>query len=527
VVGSCFSLGGIAPRLVLVASVLALEWILIATIFSPTGTGVTRFAVPFCALFLALAFPRVKGLLPATPEPLPRAPFGWAFLAAHVASLVTFLAIYSHFIGADVLDLGLVLALFAAAILSIAFAALAFIPSGAGAALLRRTESVWMYATLGGLVTWAFVFYLGPEWMPKIAAPLTALTLRCVRTLVGLFAGHVFVDPLTQRINTSNFGVRVDWPCSGIEGLSLMLVFSITWLWFVRRESRFPQALLLIPAALVVTWLANVARIAALILIGHMGAAGVALGGFHSKAGWIAFNGIALAFVVAVGHLPWLSRDRTDQARATSAGNPPAPYVMPFLVIVAASLVSQALSGPFEWLYPLRLVAAVVALWLVRSRFTALSWTFGWPSVGLGAGVFVLWVLLDAWTGTAGARGDVASGLADLPAVARVGWLACRVAATVITVPIAEELAFRGYLARRVMAADFESVSFRALTPLAILVSSAVFGFMHGGQWFAGIVAGVVYAVALRRRGRIGDAVMAHATTNGLLAIWSLARGEW
>jgi exosortase E/protease (VPEID-CTERM system) len=523
VVGSSFWRAGLGPRLVLAASVLALEWILIATTLSPTRTGVTRFAVPFCALFLALALPRVRE--PTIPEHLRRAVFGWAFLAAHVASLLTFLALYSLFVGDDFPNLGLVAVLFVAAILSIVFAVLAFIPAGVGTALLRRTASVWMYATLGGALTWAFAFYFRAEWIPKIAAPLTALTLRCVRPLVGLVAGDVFIDPVTQRISTSNFGVRIEWPCSGIEGLCLMLVFTITWLWFVRRESRFPQALLLIPAALVVTWVANVARIVALILIGHVGAASVALGGFHSKAGWIAFNGIALAFVVAAGRLPRLSRDRADHARASSASNPPAPYVMPFLVIVAASLLSQAASGRFEWLYPLRFVAAVVALWLVRSQFTALSWKFGWSSVGLGAGVFVLWILLDVWTGTAGARGDIASGLADFPTVARVGWLACRVAATVITVPIAEELAFRGYLARRVMAADFESVSFRALTPLAIIASSVVFGFMHGEQWFAGTVAGVVFAAALRQRGRIGDAVMAHATTNGLLAIWSLARG--
>ena len=43
----------------------------------------------------------------------------------------------------------------------------------------------------------------------------------------------------------------------------------------------------------------------------------------------------------------------------------------------------------------------------------------------------------------------------------------------------------------------------------------------------AGAAAGAAYASAYRRKGNIADAVAAHATTNALLAIWVIARGEW
>ena len=68
---------------------------------------------------------------------------------------------------------------------------------------------------------------------------------------------------------------------------------------------------------------------------------------------------------------------------------------------------------------------------------------------------------------------------------------------------------------------------FRSTTLFALLGSSVAFGLMHGGRWFAGALAGLVYALVLRRRGRIGEAVAAHATTNLLLAIWVMARGDW
>ena len=73
------------------------------------------------------------------------------------------------------------------------------------------------------------------------------------------------------------------------------------------------------------------------------------------------------------------------------------------------------------------------------------------------------------------------------------------VAAAVLTVPLAEELAFRGFLLRSIVSADVETVAYRSVTPLAILLSSVAFGLMHGRLWLAGIVAGAAYAFIAKR----------------------------
>ena len=106
-------------------------------------------------------------------------------------------------------------------------------------------------------------------------------------------------------------------------------------------------------------------------------------------------------------------------------------------------------------------------------------------------------------------------------------WITFRVLAAVATVPIAEELAFRGFLMRRLLSQDFESVSFRRFSWFALLVSSLAFGLMHGGYWIAGSVAGILFGMAVIRRGRIGEAVVAHATANALLAAYVLAYHKW
>jgi CAAX prenyl protease-like protein len=94
-------------------------------------------------------------------------------------------------------------------------------------------------------------------------------------------------------------------------------------------------------------------------------------------------------------------------------------------------------------------------------------------------------------------------------------------------VPVVEELAFRGYVARRLISADVEAVPFGQLSVLAILVSSLAFGALHGQMWIAGTLAGIVFALVAKVRGRLGEAVAAHATANLLIALWVLARGDY
>ena len=58
-------------------------------------------------------------------------------------------------------------------------------------------------------------------------------------------------------------------------------------------------------------------------------------------------------------------------------------------------------------------------------------------------------------------------------------------------------------------------------------ISSVLFGMLHGGFWLAGTIAGMSFALALYQRRALGDAVLAHATTNGLIAVYVLATGRW
>ena len=91
---------------------------------------------------------------------------------------------------------------------------------------------------------------------------------------------------------------------------------------------------------------------------------------------------------------------------------------------------------------------------------------------------------------------------------------------------MAEELAFRGFLVRRLISTDFTEVAPGQFTWASFAISSILFGALHG-RWLAGTLAGLLYALALYRRRELSDSVVAHATTNTLIAIYVLATGSW
>jgi exosortase E/protease (VPEID-CTERM system) len=272
---------------------------------------------------------------------------------------------------------------------------------------------------------------------------------------------------------------------------------------------------------LAAAFLLNSARIAALILIGNAGAAGIALGGFHSQAGWISFNLVALGLVVSLRHVPWIARTAPAAVPADDcADNRSALYVLPFLAILAAGMVSRAFTAQFEWLYPLRLLAVAWALFRYRKQYRTFDWSFGWLAPIAGTAVFGLWIALDRLSPT-----PATSGISPGHGAAWVAWLVFRTLGATVTVPIAEELAFRGFLLRRFDSSDFQTVT--SASWFAIVLSSVAFGLLHGERWLAGTIAGVIYAAALLRRRSIGDAIAAHATTNALIAGWVLIGGQW
>ncbi len=401
-------------------------------------------------------------------------------------------------------------------------ACLGFFPTRFWRGLLHAPGQVWIAAT-----TVPTLGIMAVAWSQSMWQSAAQLTFALVEFLLRPLIPDLIVEPAKMHLRGHRFGVIISQECSGLEGVGLMLVFSITWLWLYRREFRFPRAYLLVPAGVVTLYLLNAVRIALLLLLGDAGAERIAAGGFHSQAGWIAFNGVALAMTLIIPRLSWFSLHPPLRApRAETLGdNPTAVFLIPFLAILAAGMLSRAASADFEWLYGLRFVAAAGALWTFRDQLRKLDWRCGWWGPIGGTAVFALWLGFDRWQGIPAAA--MPSPLAGASTPLQFSWIVMRALAATTTVPIAEELAFRGFLMRRLTATDFETIPLRSATWFAVLASSVAFGLLHGDRWLAGILAGLAFALVARRTNRIGEAVIAHAVTNALLASWVLYLGQW
>ncbi len=480
-----------------------------------------RFAVSFALALAIFVSVRTDAALLEVNMEARDAPLRTRWLALHCGLMISVAACLYNLYGNHGLHLPFAM-LGSAAVLLSAAGVLALLLSLAPWVLWRRAARAvgmrWAYAAFAAAVgTGAIV------WSQELWAPTAQLTFTLVRDLLAPILPTLQADAATRILRTPNFAVEVSSICSGLEGVGLMLAFCSAWLLYFRAEYRFPRALLIVPAAVLLVFALNVLRIAALVLIGNAGHPAIAVYGFHSQAGWIAFNCAACGIAFASRRSRWLSR-AADRDECPETTNSTAAYLLPFLGLLAAGMISRASSSGFETWYALRLFIAVPAIFIWWRPLARLDWRFGWRGIAVGAGVFVLWLCASRLLL---ATHPMPAALTAMPQSGRDLWIATRTVTGVVLVPIVEELAYRGYLMRRLLAEDFESVAFGSIGWASLLVTAVAFGVLHGTLWLPGIAAGVAYGLVLIRTGRMGEAVAAHAFSNLLIAGWVLAAGQW
>ena len=147
-------------------------------------------------------------------------------------------------------------------------------------------------------------------------------------------------------------------------------------------------------------------------------------------------------------------------------------------------------------------------------------------AVAVGAAVFGLWIHLDAPWMTLSV--DAAPTFIGRAADGQLEWplIAVRTLGAALLVPVMEELFWRSFLMRWVQSPVFEGVQPAAVGLRAIVISTFLFVLAHT-LWLAAIVAGLAYALLYVRSGKLWLPVIAHAVTNGTLAAWVVATGNW
>lgn len=381
-------------------------------------------------------------------------------------------------------------------------------------------DARWVFGALLRALTVGGVVGLLAFWgglLSKSAWHATsAATFRTVHAMLSLAGFSLEAYPDERILALENFRIHVAPVCSGIEGLGLFLVLILGFLFQFRRSLRFPQAWLLVPIGMAVIWLGNSLRISALMVLGARVDPELAIGSFHSKAGWVVFCAITILITQLARRSAFFSKqEETSEAE----GSPATPFLLPLLCWIGIGMVTSSFATAHDPYYGLRVVACAALLFSFRGAYRDLLAWPSWPAWVVGILVGVAWLAIP----TSAERAIPGEDWSDLT---YFSWLWMRVIGTVLIIPLCEELGFRGFLARFLVSRDFNTVRYRDLTWLAIGISSLAFGLLHGRIILA-TATGVLYALVLRRSGKLIDPIAAHAASNALIAAYVLWTGHW
>lgn len=195
--------------------------------------------------------------------------------------------------------------------------------------------------------------------------------------------------------------------------------------------------------------------------------------------------------------------------------------------------MEHGLSIPLQVGYPIRAALTLLALVLFSRRDTNLRPAHAMASIGIGLVVFAVWIAPGALFGYrhswlfANAITGVASSSIQPDLRRNPVFLLTRAAGSTLLVPVIEELFWRAWLMRWLIDRDFQSVPLGAYLPSAFWITAVLFASEHGPYWEVGLVAGVAYNWWMVRTKSLGDCILAHATSNGALAVYVVAAGAW
>lgn len=349
---------------------------------------------------------------------------------------------------------------------------------------------------------------------------LTKATFDAAYAFLRLFSDRAFADPAAYVMGVGGFAVHIARQCSGVEGVALVSGFCALYAFVFRRELRVARFLtVVLPLGIAASWALNVVRIGVLVLIGANVSPELAVNGFHSYAGWLFFTLLALGIVALGQAVPWFWHPAGPRQQAPLRRDIIAASILPFVAFMVAGTATRAFLPVPAMGDPLIALVLLAAVLVFLPALRGLPWSVDPAGIAAGIAVGVAWVALAE----PAAPGDpLAVALWGLGPATVALWVALRVAGTAVLVPVVEEMFFRGYLMRRIAGA----AALPGMTVLAVAVSSAAFAALHG-RWMEGGAAGVVFALAALRRGRVTDAIQSHAAANATVAAAAILRGDF
>jgi uncharacterized protein len=207
------------------------------------------------------------------------------------------------------------------------------------------------------------------------------------------------------------------------------------------------------------------------------------------------------------------------------------PFVVFMLFLLLAGLLSSGAKGAGEamyWVFPVQTIvcAGMMAFYWKEYR---LAWPRQlWLAIGIGVIVLLLWIAPEYIPGL---KPRLVGFDPDLFAAnPQVYWgvVLIRFARLVLVVPLMEELFWRGFLLRYLIADDFDTVPMGTYSAWGNIVVAVLFMIEHSWPDYpAALAAGFLFNLVAYRSKSLSACVVAHAVTNGLLGLYIMETKHW
>ena len=186
------------------------------------------------------------------------------------------------------------------------------------------------------------------------------------------------------------------------------------------------------------------------------------------------------------------------------------------------------LAAPEFWSYPLQTLLCAGLLIYFRPEYEFQPLRRPMFTIGIALLAFVLWVapqhFIHVGSRLNGFNPDV---FATAP---MYYWstLTLRFLRLVVVVPLVEEIFWRGFLLRFLIAERFDAMTFGSFSWFSFTVVTLAFGFSHSmADWPAALITGAFYNVVAYYTKSLSSCVLAHAVTNLALGLWIVSTKQW
>ena len=210
-------------------------------------------------------------------------------------------------------------------------------------------------------------------------------------------------------------------------------------------------------------------------------------------------------------------------------------YLLPMGTFLAFVQVGALWKELYPVAYVARTVIVAALLFNFRRHFTKIRWDYWWLGAALGVVGIFQWVGMQLWLQghlpqffKPPAAEDLFNPLALRPAWLVWPFVAVRLAGAVLVVPVMEELFWRDFAWRQIVAPnDFKLARVGEWDWKAFVIIPLIFALVHDNWWLTAVVWAFMIGGLLLYTKSLGACIVMHAVTNLLLGVYVLRYHDW